>query len=198
MRFVGFGTMNGKDGKPFKTRSGGVMRLEHLISDINEVILNKIKENRSMTDEEADNISKIVGLAALKYGDLSNQASKDYVFDVDRFASFEGNTGPYILYTIVRIKSILAKYKETGVSVGNLTILPSKEQSEKALSLALIKFADVIYEVSNSFNGFYHNTKILAEEDKKQQESYIALITLTKEILETCIDLLGIQCPDRM
>ena len=214
MRFVGFGTMNGKDGKPFKTRSGGVMRLEHLISDINEVILNKIKENRSMTDEEADNISKIVGLAALKYGDLSNQASKDYVFDVDRFASFEGNTGPYILYTIVRIKSILAKYKETGVSVGNLTILPSKEQSEKALSLALIKFSDVIdgaykdnaphkicqyiYEVSNSFNGFYHNTKILAEEDKKQQESYIALITLTKEILETCIDLLGIQCPDRM
>ena len=196
------------------TRSGGVMRLEHLISDINEVILNKIKENRSMTDEEADNISKIVGLAALKYGDLSNQASKDYVFDVDRFASFEGNTGPYILYTIVRIKSILAKYKETGVSVGNLTILPSKEQSEKALSLALIKFSDVIdgaykdnaphkicqyiYEVSNSFNGFYHNTKILAEEDKKQQESYIALITLTKEILETCIDLLGIQCPDRM
>lgn len=88
------------------------MRLEHLISDINEVILNKIKENRSMTDEEADNISKIVGLAALKYGDLSNQASKDYVFDVDRFASFEGNTGPYILYTIVRIKSILAKYKK--------------------------------------------------------------------------------------
>ena len=85
-----------------------------------------------MTDEEADNISKIVGLAALKYGDLSNQASKDYVFDVDRFASFEGNTGPYILYTIVRIKSILAKYKETGVSVGDLTILPSKEQSEKA------------------------------------------------------------------
>ena len=214
LKFIGFGTMNGKDGKPFKTRSGGVMRLEHLISDINEVILNKIKENRSMTDEEADNISKIVGLAALKYGDLSNQASKDYVFDVDRFASFEGNTGPYILYTIVRIKSILAKYKETGVSVGNLTILPSKEQSEKALSLALIKFSDVIdgaykdnaphkicqyiYEVSNSFNGFYHNTKILAEEDKKQQESYIALITLTKEILETCIDLLGIQCPDRM
>ena len=136
------------------------------------------------------------------------------MFDVDRFASFEGNTGPYILYTIVRIKSILAKYKETAVSVGNLTILPSKEQSEKALSLALIKFSDVIdgaykdnaphricqyiYEVSNSFNGFYHNTKILAEEDKKQQESYIALITLTKEILETCIDLLGIQCPDRM
>ena len=216
MRFVGFGTMNGKDGKPFKTRSGGVMHLEHLISDINEVILNKIKENRSMTDEEADNISKIVGLAALKYGDLSNQASKDsYVFDVDRFASFEGNTGPYILYTIVRIKSILAKYKETGVEV--LIILQyclQKNSRRRALSLALIKFSDVIdgaykdnaphkicqyiYEVSNSFNGFYHNTKILAEDKKQQEKLYCINHTLTKEILETCIDLLGIQCPDRM
>ena len=214
LTFQGFGTMNGKDGKPFKTRDGGVMRLENLIKEINDAVYDKIMENRSVSEEEARQTAKIVGLSALKYGDLSNQASKDYVFDVDRFASFEGNTGPYILYTIVRIKSILAKYKETGVSVGDLTILPSKEQSEKALSLALIKFSDVIdgaykdnaphkicqyiYEVSNSFNGFYHNTKILAEEDKKQQESYIALITLTKEILETCIDLLGIQCPDRM
>ena len=214
LSFLGFGTMNGKDGKPFKTREGGVMRLENLIADIDEEMFTKIVENRSVRDKDARDTAKIVGLAAIKYGDLSNQATKDYIFDIDRFTSFEGNTGPYILYTIVRIKSILAKYKETGVSVGNLTILPSKEQSEKALSLALIKFSDVIdgaykdnaphkicqyiYEVSNSFNGFYHNTKILAEEDKKQQESYIALITLTKEILETCIDLLGIQCPDRM
>ena len=214
LKFLGFGTMNGKDGKPFKTREGGVMRLETLISETAEKMYKKISENHAIEEEEARKTANMIGVAALKYGDLSNQASKDYVFDVDRFISFEGNTGPYILYTIVRIKSILAKYKETGVSVGNLTILPSKEQSEKALSLALIKFSDVIdgaykdnaphkicqyiYEVSNSFNGFYHNTKILAEEDKKQQESYIALITLTKEILETCIDLLGIQCPDRM
>ena len=190
------------------------MRLADLISMIKEAGKEKLKDNKNIAEEDVEEISSKVGLAALKYGDLSNQAAKDYVFDIDRFASFEGNTGPYILYTIVRIKSILAKYKETGVSVGDLTILPSKEQSEKALSLALIKFSDVIdgaykdnaphkicqyiYEVSNSFNGFYHNTKILAEEDKKQQESYIALITLTKEILETCIDLLGIQCPDRM
>ena len=214
LSFIGFGTMNGKDGKPFKTREGGVMRLETLIKDINEEMFTKIVENRSVKDKDAKETAEIVGLSAIKYGDLSNQATKDYIFDIDRYTSYEGNTGPYILYTIVRIKSILAKYKETGVSVGDLTILPSKEQSEKALSLALIKFSDVIdgaykdnaphkicqyiYEVSNSFNGFYHNTKILAEEDKKQQESYIALITLTKEILETCIDLLGIQCPDRM
>ena len=102
-----FGIMNGKDGKPFKTRDGGVMRLEYLISDINDKMYEKIMENRSVSEEEARETSKVVGLAALKYGDLSNQASKDYVFDIDRFASFEGNTGPYILYTIVRIKSIL-------------------------------------------------------------------------------------------
>ena len=214
MIFVGFGTMNGKDGKPFKTRSGGVMRLEHLIADIDNAVLNKIKENRSVSDEEAEETSKIVGLAALKYGDLSNQASKDYVFDIDRFASFEGNTGPYILYTIVRIKSILAKYKENGGSSENINILPAKEASEKTLALSLIKFSDVIesaykdnaphricqyiYEVSNAFNGFYHNTKILAEENEEQKKGYIALITLTKNILETCTDLLGIKCPDRM
>ena len=214
MTFVGFGTMNGKDGKPFKTRSGGVMRLEHLIADIDNAVLNKIKENRSVSDEEAEETSKIVGLAALKYGDLSNQASKDYVFDIDRFASFEGNTGPYILYTIVRIKSILAKYKENGGSSENINILPAKEASEKTLALSLIKFSDVIesaykdnaphricqyiYEVSNAFNGFYHNTKILAEENEEQKKGYIALITLTKNILETCTDLLGIKCPDRM
>ena len=214
MTFVGFGTMNGKDGKPFKTRSGGVMRLEHLIADIDNAVLNKIKENRSVSEEEAQETSKIVGLAALKYGDLSNQASKDYVFDIDRFASFEGNTGPYILYTIVRIKSILAKYKENGGSLDDIKILPAKEESEKTLSLSLVKFQEVIesaykdnaphricqyiYEVSNAFNGFYHNTKILAEENEEQKKSYIALITLTKGILEACTDLLGIKCPDRM
>ena len=214
MTFVGFGTMNGKDGKPFKTRSGGVMRLEHLIADIDNAVLNKIKENRSVSEEEAQETSKIVGLAALKYGDLSNQASKDYVFDIDRFASFEGNTGPYILYTIVRIKSILAKYKENGGSLDNIKILPAKEESEKTLSLSLVKFQEVIesaykdnaphricqyiYEASNAFNGFYHNTKILAEENEEQKKSYIALITLTKGILEACTDLLGIKCPDRM
>ena len=111
MEFLGFGTMNGKDGKPFKTRDGGVMRLESLIAQINKAVYDKIMENRTVSEEEANNTAKIVGLAALKYGDLSNQASKDYIFDIDRFASFEGNTGPYILYTIVRIKSILENTK---------------------------------------------------------------------------------------
>ncbi len=111
------GTMNGKDGKPFKTRAGGVMRLEDLIRQIDDAAYSRIMENRTMDEREAAGTARIVGLAALKYGDLSNQVGKDYVFDIDRFTSFEGNTGPYILYTIVRIKSILAKYEE-GLSGG--------------------------------------------------------------------------------
>ena len=114
LKFLGFGTMNGKDGKPFKTREGGVMRLENLIKEINEEMLKKITDNLEISEEEAEATAKIVALSALKYGDLSNQASKDYIFDIDRFTSFEGDTGPYLLYTTVRIKSILAKYKESG------------------------------------------------------------------------------------
>ena len=214
MTFLGFGTMNGKDGKPFKTRSGGVMRLEHLIADINEAVYKKMMENRTMDEEEARATAKIVGLAALKYGDLSNQASKDYVFDIERFASFEGNTGPYILYTIVRIKSILNKYTDSGKTLKNLSINPADSATEKALMLSLAKFSEImaavytekaphklcqfIYEVSNAFNGFYHDTKILAETDEAKQKGYIALICLTKAVLEQCIELLAIECPDRM
>ena len=214
MTFLGFGTMNGKDGKPFKTRSGGVMRLEHLIAEIDDAVYKKITENRSMTEEEAKATSQIVGLAALKYGDLSNQASKDYVFDIDRFSSFEGNTGPYILYTIVRIKSILNKYVENGGTMDNIVINAAGGAGEKNLGLVLTKFADMIasayaekaphkicqyiYEVSNAFNGFYHDTKILAETNEDLKKGYIALINLTKAVLEQCIDLLAIDCPERM
>lgn len=215
LTFLGFGTMNGKDGKPFKTRDGGVMRLESLIKSINDEVFNKMMENRDMSEEEAKEISKKVGLAALKYGDLSNQASKDYIFDVDRFISFEGNTGPYILYTIVRIKSILNKYNDSIGAVQDCkTIKASDIASEIALMLEASKFNDVmehsfeekaphkicqyIYDLSNAFNSFYHENKIIAEEDKEKQQSWIALITLVKGILETCIDLLGFEAPDRM
>ena len=218
MIFLGFGTMNCKDGKPFKTREGGVMRLEKLISDIDEAVFNRIMENRTVSEEEARETAKVVGLAAIKYGDLSNQASKDYIFDMDRFISFEGNTGPYILYTIVRIKSILGKYKENGGSVSELAaekkILPAAGASEKALMLQLAKYSEVlensfaetaphkicqyVYETANAFNSFYHDTKILSEEDEARKDSYIGLITLTKRVLETCIGLLGIEAPERM
>ncbi len=215
LQFLGFGTMNGKDGKPFKTREGGVMRLETLIHDINEEVFKRIMENRTVSEEEAKETAKIVGLAALKYGDLSNQAAKDYVFDIDRFISFEGNTGPYILYTIVRIKSILAKYQALEQRYeGEAVILPAASDAEKALMLEIAKYNDVmetsfaetaphkicqyIYDLSNALNRFYHDTKILSEEKKEQQASWIQLITLTKEVLNTCIDLLGIEAPERM
>ena len=195
LKFLGFGTMNGKDGKPFKTREGGVMRLENLIADINEEMYRKIVENRSVKDKDAKDTAKIVGLSAIKYGDLSNQATKDYIFDVDRFTSFEGNTGPYILYTIVRIKSILNRYVQEGGDLSTGKILPAVNASEKNLMLQLSGFAAMvenafeekaphkicayIYEVSNAFNSFYHDTKILSEEDQAVKDSYIGLITLT-------------------
>ena len=214
LRFLGFGTMNGKDGKPFKTREGGVMRLETLIKDITDKMLEKITDNRTVAEEEAARTAQIVGMSALKYGDLSNQASKDYVFDVDRFTSFEGNTGPYILYTIVRIKSILNKYQEAGNQVEGLKISALDNDSQKALMLELAKYNSVIdvayeelaphkicayiYDLANAFNRFYHETKILAEEDKTKQQSYIALLRLTRDVLNTCIDLLGFEAPERM
>ena len=220
LKFLGFGTMNGKDGKPFKTREGGVMRLEHLITGINEEMLAKIKENQKtkenlgISEEEAENTAKMVALAAIKYGDLSNQASKDYIFDIDRFTSFEGNTGPYILYTIVRIKSILNKYHALGKDESDAVIEAAHSKSEKDLMLELSKFNAVmenafdetaphkicsyIYDLANAFNSFYHGTRIMAEENDAIQKSYIRILELTKSVLETCIDVLGFSAPERM
>ena len=214
LQFLGFGTMNGKDGKPFKTREGGVMRLERLIGEINQAVYEKMEENHTGLEQETKKIAETVGLAAIKYGDLSNQASKDYVFDVERFCSFEGNTGPYILYMIVRIKSILKKYEEAGNSIKEASILAPTGKSEKELMLILSRFHDTIeqaaeelaphkicgyiYNVADAFSGFYHETNILAEEDKKKQTGYIALIRLVRRVLETCIELLGFDAPEKM
>ena len=214
LTWLGFGTMNGKDGKPFKTRDGGVMRLENLVGDINEEMYHKIVDNHEIDPEEAKQTAKLVGLAALKYGDLSNQASKDYVFDIDRFTSFEGNTGPYILYTIVRIKSILNKYVAAGGNLENGKIVGAANESEKALMLELTKYNAVmesaceenaphkicsyIYDLANAFNKFYHETKILSEENEAQKASWIQLLILTRDVLETAIDVLGFSAPERM
>lgn len=214
LKFLGFGTMNGKDGKPFKTREGGVMRLEYLVSGINEEMYKKIAENHTVEESEGRETAKIVALSAIKYGDLSNQASKDYIFDIDRFTSFEGNTGPYILYTIVRIKSILKKYQTEKKLPEGAGILPAHSESEKALMLELSRFNAMmesafeetaphkvcayIYDLANAFNHFYHETKIMAEPDDMIQAGYIKLLELTKRILEVCIDVLGFEAPDRM
>ncbi|WP_029320975.1 arginine--tRNA ligase [Butyrivibrio sp. AE3004] len=215
LHFVGFGTMNGKDGKPFKTREGGVMRLEKLIAEIDEQMYSRIKEgNQDIDDSEARDTAHKVALAAIKYGDLSNQPSKDYIFDIDKFTSFEGDTGPYILYTMVRIKSILSKYEKEGGNVKEALLRNAESADEKNLMLLLTRFADAvesaardlmpnrvcayIYELSNALNSFYHSTKILSEPDEDKKSGYIALLNVTLKVLETGIDLLGFSAPDRM
>ena len=215
LRHIGFGTMNGRDGKPFKTRDGGVMKLSDLISDINREMRGKIASNPEIGPEEAEKTAKQVALAALKYGDLSNQASKDYIFDIERFTSFEGDTGPYILYTIVRIKSILGKYAASGgrdLSALRIGLAQSKAEKDLMTDLAGFSammdnaFAEIaphrvcayIYQLSNDFNSFYHSTKILSEQDPEKKESWIALLKLTLDILSACIDVLGFSAPERM
>ena len=210
LEHIGFGTMNGKDGKPFKTRDGGVMRLEQLIAEITDFVRAKVVENKIVAEDEVEKTTQIIAMAALKYGDLSNQPTKDYIFDMDRFAAFEGNTGPYILYTIVRIKSILAKYGAWE----NLTVAEPTNDSAKDLMLCITRFAAAmetalsssapnlicayIYELAGFANKFYHETPILKEEDETRKAGYIALMGLTKRILETCIDLLGFRAPEKM
>ena len=212
--FIGFGTMNGKDGKPFKTRSGGVLRLEYLIQDIADAVYEKIMENREEDEETARKNAAIIGLAALKYGDLSNQATKDYVFDIERFTSFEGNTGPYILYTIVRIKSILNKASVTDGELKEARFTAPESKAEKDLMADISRFSEMmetasqefaphrictfIYELANDFNHFYHETKIIGEEDPARRLRYLQLISLTKELLEACIEMLGFSAPERM
>lgn len=210
LEHVGHGTMNGADGKPFKTRDGGVLRLEQLIADMTAFVRNKVVENKIVEEDQVEVTTAKIALAALKYGDLSNQPTKDYNFDLERFAAFEGNTGPYILYTIVRIKSILAKYGAWE----DLTIQPAANVYAKDLGLTLTKLGPTleaalktsspnqicayIYELAGAVNKFYHETRILTEENKDLQKGYIALIALAKSVLETCIDLLGFSAPDKM
>ena len=217
LTWIGFGTVNGKDGKPFKTRDGGVMRLEALIQETKEEMRRKILGGREMSEEEALAVADMVAISALLYGDLSNQASKDYIFDMDRFTSFEGDTGPYILYTIVRIKSILAKYVQQGGSLDDaegLKLLAATGQAQKQMMMQLAGFNAMmesaseekaphrvcafIYDLANAFNHFYHETQILSEEDESQKKSLIALLLLTRDVLETCIRVLGFEAPDKM
>ncbi len=218
LKWLGFGTVNGKDGRPFKTRDGGVMRLENLVSETKEKMLQRIgearREGRDMSDEEARQVADKAAIAALKYGDLSNQPAKDYVFDMERFTSSEGDTGPYILYTIVRIKSILAKYEEQGGRVADAALGIAQNESEKALMMQLTQFNAMmagafeeiaphkvcayIYDLTNIFNHFYHETRILGEEDSAKKEGWIALLALTRDILEACIGVLGFEAPERM
>ena len=210
LQHIGFGTMNGKDGKPFKTRDGGVMRLQTLIEDVTAYVEAKISENKLVDSAEAHDTARIIAVAALKYGDLSNLATKDYIFDLERFSAFEGNTGPYLLYTIVRIKSILARYGKPA----DLPVVPADNESAKVLQLTLSQMPDqlqmayrdsapnavcaYVYDLAQAVNQFYHETRILSEPDEEKQKGYIALIALAKRAMEECIDLLGFTAPERM
>lgn len=222
LSFIGFGTVNGKDGKPFKTRSGGTMKLSELLDTVESKVA--IKGEEEMDAAELKELKQIIGLAAIKYGDLMNPCESNYIFDIDKFASFEGNTGPYILYTMVRIKSILAKLKERHPDIsaalsaaghGAQQFSPAfSVASERELALSLTRFSHAvseaqkkdapslicsyIYEISNKFNIFYHDKKILAEENKDTLHALVALITLTLNVLDICINILGFRAPDKM
>ncbi|MBO4416329.1 MAG: arginine--tRNA ligase [Lachnospiraceae bacterium] len=219
--FLGNGTINDKFGSPLKTRDGGVMRLEYLMNDVADKVLEKMQD-RDMDKDEAYRISRIVGMAAVKYGDLSNQATKDYNFDIERFASFEGNTGPYILYTMVRIRSILEKCGSTidkGAAFDKDALKAlcqdrNISDSERELLLGLTDFAQsirrasdelaphklcsFIYELSNRFNSFYHDNKIISEENESLKKAWISLITLTYRALDKMMELLAVTVPERM
>jgi arginyl-tRNA synthetase len=215
LEHVPFGTMNGPDGKPFKTREGGVLRLDDLISLVRDAALARLEEAELATEypeDERRDIAEKVGLAALKYGDLANNRTSNYILDLDRFTSFEGKTGPYLLYGAVRIKSILRKAAEADLGPGPI-VAPTVD-AERALMLELTRFPEVLdrtvefrapnhlaeyaYDIVTAFNRFYEACHILREEDSARQVSWLGLVDLTLGLLVLLLDLLGIEVPERM
>jgi arginyl-tRNA synthetase len=210
-----FGTVNGKDGKPLRTRDGGLPALQALIDDAVARATARLDENdlaSGYPPDERGRIAAMVGVAALKYGDLSNHRTSDYVFDLDRFVSFEGKTGPYLLYSAVRIRSILRNAAEQDILPGRL--VPPTEPAERRLMLRLARLEDVVaratsqrapnhvaeyaYEVATDFNRFYEACHILSEPDPARQASWLALVQATLRVLELLLEQLGIPVPDRM
>jgi len=210
---AGFGTMNGTDGKPFKTRAGGVMRLEDLIAMGLEKAQARIAEAElaeGMSDAQKKDIAHKVAIAAIKFADLQNQRQADYVFDLDRLTSFEGKTGPYLLYQAVRIKSLLRKAAEQGLKGGDLSI----READRPLALLLTQLPDAFaatldhyaphhlceyaYRLAQQFSSFYASCHILSEADEALRASRLTLCRLTHDTLETVLSLLGISVPEKM
>ncbi len=210
-----FGTVNGPDGKPMKTREGDLPALKGLIDDAWVRATQRLDESDLATEypeEERRDIAFKVGIAALKYGDLQNHRTSDYIFDLDRFVSFNGKTGPYLLYSAVRIRSILRNAAEAGLAPGEI-IAPGKPE-ERALMLQLLRLPDIVdraiefrapnhlaefaYDVATEFNRFYEACHILSEQDVARQASWLGLVALTLRTLETLLDLLAIEIPERM
>ncbi len=215
LEFLGNGTINGADGKPLKTRDGGVLRLEYMLKDVEENMQERMRESSSktLTEEEIVKLAPVTALAAIKYGDLSNQTAKDYIYDIRKFTASEGDTGPYILYTMARIKSILRKYKEQGGEAGT-RVIPADSEAMKAVLMRLAGFNQMvedafrerapykvcayIYALANEINLFYHETKILVEENEEKKAGYIALIADALKLFEAGISMLGFSAPEKM
>lgn len=215
LEHIKFGTVNGPDGKPFKTRAGGVMRLAELIDSAKAKARERLGESGLATglgEEEKEEVARMVGLAALKFADLSNDRESNYIFDLDKFTRFEGKTGPYLLYAAVRIKSIFRKAAERGVEPG--PIVAPLGDSERKLILESFMLSDVIararaerapnvlcefaFELCQEFSRFYNNCPILREEDAALRGARLSLAGLTLAQLELVLGLLGIEVPERM
>ena len=215
LEHIAFGTVNGPDGKPFKTREGGVLRLADLIGIVTDAAGQRLDEAeiaREYPAAERDQIATMVGLGALKFGDLSNHRTSNYLFDIDRFTSFEGKTGPYLQYGSVRIQSILRRTAELGLKPG--PIVPPTVGAERGLMLRLLRLPEVIdravevrapnvlaeyaYEVATDFNRFYEASHILSEKDAARQASWLALVDVALRVLGVLLHTLGIEAPERM
>lgn len=210
LEFIGFGTMNGKDGKPFKTRDGGVMSLSNLIDAVKKATLNKLNPN--ITGKDRDEISDLLAVGALKYADLLPNRSTDYIFDEEKFCDFNGKTGIYILYSIVRIRSLLAKAKEQNIAIGPIKQLTCDSDRNIAIKIpeifsildksfrikSLNDIAEYLYQLINVFNNFYTSNRILTENDELTRESWLGLAELVYNISFKLINILGIEEPRKM
>ncbi len=208
LEHIGFGTMNGKDGKPFKTRDGGVMSLKNLIELVNNETYKRIV-NESITEEEKQEISKIVGMAALKYADLLPFRGTDYIFEVEKFADLEGKTGPYLLYSTIRMKSLLNKANYTD---GTITKLNSETEKDIALTLlelpnvldrslntkTLNEIAEYLYKLTSVYNKFYAENHIITEENAELKVSRLTLTSIVYKVNMLLLDILGIEVPEKM
>lgn len=209
------GTVNGSDGKPLRTRDGDLPLLRDLLADVNDIALASMDAKGlagGYPEEERQQIARLVGMAAVKFGDLSNHRTSNYVFDLERFSSFEGRTGPYLMYVAVRIGSVLKKAEERGLAAG--PIGPPVAGPERDLMLALTRFADAVdraidlrapnhiaeyaYELAGVFNRFYEECHMLSERDPDVRGSWLAISSLTRRVVVTALDLLGIDVPERM
>lgn len=209
--FYGFGTMNGKDGKPFKTRNGGVMSLEELINLITEECYKRINDN-IVEEENKKETAEIIALAALKYADLLPYRETDYIFDQTKFSDLEGKTGPYLLYSTIRIKSLLNKAKEKNINFNKFNIINSKTEKELLITLlnmptvidrtydtkSLNEIAEYIYKLTSIYNKFYSENKILTEENIDLRESWLTLSKVVYDTNMLLLNTMGINCPEKM